>query len=139
MVRQKLVEVVETLDFESVRLRELFSFTLDQTIGFLVNAGALKNEAYCNKCRSKMDIQKRKKNHDGIWWICRNGKKANCSTKSIRTGSFFENSNLTLPTSLLLLYMWATDFDNKHVVRELDLSPKTVVDWLNMCREICQK
>jgi translation initiation factor 2 beta subunit (eIF-2beta)/eIF-5 len=27
--------------------------------------------------------------------------------------------------------MWANDFDNKQIARELELSPKSVVDWLN--------
>jgi hypothetical protein len=35
--------------------------------------------------------------------------------------------------------MWAYDFDNKQVVRELGLNKNSAVDWMNMCREICEK
>lgn len=138
MVRRKLVEDIEQVNFETIRLKQLFAFTVDEAISFLVSVGALKNEMNCNKCGSKMNVQKQAGKTDGIRWVCRNGKKE-CSKKSIRDGSFFKNANLTLPNSLLLLYMWAYDFDNKNVIHELELSPKTVVDWLNMCREICQK
>lgn len=137
MVRRKLVDVIEEIDFDAIRLKHLFEFTTEDAIRFLVNSGALKNEMNCDKCENKMNIQKRSDRQDGIRWACRNNA-TKCSFKSIRSGSFFENANLSLPVAIQVFYMWANDFDNKHIARELDISEHSVVDWLNMCRQICQ-
>lgn len=137
MVRRNLVDVIEEIDFGSMRLKHLFEFTVEDAVRFLVNAKALKNEMECNKCSGEMNVQKRSKQPEDIWWVCRANNKQ-CSTKSIRSGSFFENAKLSLPISIQFLYMWANDFDNKHIAHELEISEQSVVDWLNMCREVCQ-
>jgi hypothetical protein len=67
MVRRKLVENIEEVNFEVIRLRQLFSFTVDDAIRFLASVGALKNEMRCDKCNSKMNIQKRSRVNDGIY------------------------------------------------------------------------
>jgi hypothetical protein len=66
MVRYQLIEVFEDFDFDALRLKHLFSFTVDEAVSFLVNVGALKNEMKCNKCEKQMKIQKNKKVIDGI-------------------------------------------------------------------------
>ena len=72
---------------------------------------------------------------DGVYWKCSNkvcGKKV-----SIRTNSWFSNSNLTLENSVFLVYFWVYRATEEFVIHELDLSRKTLVDWFNFCREIC--
>lgn len=66
MVRRKLVEDVENFDFESIRLKQLFSVVVEETITFLASVGVLKNEMKCDKCGSEMSIQKRSQVADGI-------------------------------------------------------------------------
>ena len=50
MVRHKLVEDIEEVNFEKIRLKQLFSLTVDDAISFLASVGALKNKMNCDKC-----------------------------------------------------------------------------------------
>jgi hypothetical protein len=134
MVRKSLlVNDYEPIDFSTIRLKDLFMFTIEDSINFFAYNNCLINEMICDNCSNNMNVQKDKYFPDG-----RNNKRQ-CSTKSIRSSSFFKDSKLSMSVSLQLFYMWAQDFDNKQISRELNISPKTIVDWLNMCREICQK
>jgi hypothetical protein len=70
MVRQRLVEEIEKIDFNAIKLNQLFQYDLYDSICFLVWAGALKNEMFCEVCGNQMNVQKRAKLPDGIWvWI----------------------------------------------------------------------
>ena len=58
---------------------------------------------------------------------------------SIRKGSFFEHSHLTISQIIRLIYFWAFEIDKQSfMLRELKIgSQNTVVDWKNFCRDIC--
>ena len=62
-----------------------------------------------------------------------------CSHKkvSIRQGSWFSNSNLTLETIVLLTYFWVYRTEQEFVKHELGISHTTIVDWYNFSREVC--
>ena len=57
---------------------------------------------------------------------------------SIRKGSWFERSNLTLEEILKLTYWWCRDVAQETMRFEVDVSGNTVVDWDSFCREICE-
>ena len=69
-------------------------------------------------------------------WRCQNRQ---CRKKlSIRTGSFFSQSHLTLDTIVKIIYFWAADYSNKQChYLECGVSEKTIVDWYNFCRDVC--
>jgi hypothetical protein len=67
MVRRALIDVTKAIDFDAIRLKQLFEFSVDDAISFLVCAGALKNRMNCDNCGSQMNVQKRSKQPDGIW------------------------------------------------------------------------
>ena len=72
---------------------------------------------------------------DGHCWKCVNSK---CRRRfSIRSGTWFQASHLTLKQVLKVTYFWACDFTNKQCSQECGVSEKTVVDWFNFCRELC--
>lgn len=57
---------------------------------------------------------------------------------SIRKDSFFSASHLSIENILILAYLWAFEVDKQYfLMRELDLSNKSVVDWKQFCRDIC--
>ena len=56
---------------------------------------------------------------------------------SIRQGSWFSNSNLTLETIVLLTYFWVYRTEQEFVKHELGISHTTIVDWYNISREVC--
>ena len=66
------------------------------------------------------------------WW-CRQCK----SRKSIRDGSFFQKSHLTLQKWLLLLYLWARDYPVTDVAEEAEISRSTAIDVFQWLREVC--
>jgi hypothetical protein len=66
MVRKKLVESLKEVNFAGLRLKHLSKFEVNDAVEFLANVGALKNEISCDKCGSKMNVQKRTDSQDGI-------------------------------------------------------------------------
>jgi transposase-like protein len=58
-------------------------------------------------------------------------------TRSIRHGSLIERSKLSLQEFIWILYFWATKTSMTQICIHLNLSEPTVIDWLNIIREIC--
>ena len=72
---------------------------------------------------------------DGYRWRC---PRRQCrSTKSIRDGSLFQQSRLSLKLLLALIYCWCVGMRLTTVCIVLGLSEPTVVDWFNFLREEC--
>jgi len=72
---------------------------------------------------------------DGKNWRCSNKK---CTLKySIRRDSFFEGSKLSIITILKIVYFWSHGYPLEIVVHESGISAKTIVDFYNLCREVC--
>uniref|UniRef100_A0A915DQN6 Uncharacterized protein n=1 Tax=Ditylenchus dipsaci TaxID=166011 RepID=A0A915DQN6_9BILA len=124
-MRRSLVDIIEHPDLDVIRLKYLFALYVEDAMKLLANKKLLKNRVQCTNCQFYMNVVERSERQDGIDWVCRKDKTV-CSSES--GGSFFEKSNLPLRTSLILFCMWANDYDNKQIVKELDLSKSTVVD-----------
>ena len=75
---------------------------------------------------------------EGYVWRCTIKQ---CGYKiSVRAGSWFENSNLTLQQVLKLTYYWVYKTRQDTVRRELKINcEETVVDWYNLCQEVCSE
>nr|KAG5692728.1 hypothetical protein BaRGS_033839 [Batillaria attramentaria] len=65
---------------------------------------------------------------EAIRWLARRG-----------DGSWFEKSKISLPNNILLFYCWHMDLPQVQVSRELEVSTRTVVDWMNFIREVCEE
>ena len=84
-------------------------------------------------CHSTYKQTKDSSYPEGFCWKC-----SQCKTKfSLKKGSWFENSKLSVQSILTLTFFWVNDFSNKQCVLHAQVSPKTVVDWYNFCREVC--
>ena len=57
-------------------------------------------------------------------------------TKGLRSGTFFENSNISLCTAVEIMYWWSINVKQSTVLSEVDISSRTIVDWFNYCRDI---
>ena len=80
-----------------------------------------------------MDERPRRDISDGCSWKCRQ-----CKTrKSIREGSFFSKSKLTLQKWLLLLHLWAVDCPVTSAMDQLAIDSRTGVDIYQWLREVC--
>ena len=74
---------------------------------------------------------------DGYRWRCPN---ANCrKTATIRSGSFFEKSRITLQKWLILLYWWARQYPVSDAEEEAGVSNRMAIDVYQWLREICSR
>ena len=114
--------------------------TQEETIDFLKRKCLLAQNAWCPSCGTAMHWQKCSKLSDGYQWRC---PRSTCRKKlSIRNGSFFSRSHLSLQTWLKLIYFWATDEPVMKVHQQLDrkeCSTKTAIDAFNFLREVCSQ
>ena len=96
----------------------------------------LKNTTPCNICRNGCSISQYGQSvNDKYHWKCANRN----YTESIRNGSFFTRSNLSLAKIILIIYFWAKRIQQNVVIDELELgSNHTIIDWFNFIRDVCE-
>ena len=70
---------------------------------------------------------------DKFCWWC-----SQCKTrKTIREGSFFKKSHITLRQWLLLLHLWAKNSPVTSAAEDLEVSRPTAIDAFQWLREVC--
>ena len=109
-------------------------------IKWLMAEGMMANRRCCPICSEPMHLVNCDDRLDGLKWECRlkdNGKRHKAEI-SVRKGSWFEQSNVTLEEILKFSYWWSQDLDQAQIVHELGLSRRTGVDWDSFCRELCE-
>lgn len=57
---------------------------------------------------------------------------------SIRAGSWFEQSNLSIEEVIKFTYWWSRGLQQWQIKEELGLGSHTAVDWDMFCRELCE-
>ena len=86
-----------------------------------------------SSCGIQMDERPRRDVSDGYSWRCRQ-----CKTrKSIREGSFFSKSKLSLQKWLLLIHLWSTDCPVTSAMEQTATDSRTAVDIYQWLREVC--
>ncbi len=113
------------------------------TIQWLMEQELLASGVRCPHptCGRPMTLQPDKSTSDGYRWQCRRtvkGERRHQRFRSVRCGSWFQKSNLTLAEILQISYFWSQDYSQQQVQHELGLTPKTTVDWYMFHREICE-
>ena len=77
--------------------------------------------------RPRLDVS------DKFCWWC-----GQCKTrKSIREGSFFQISRLTLKQWLLMLHLWAKNDPVTSVADNIEVSRPSAIDAFQWLREVC--
>ena len=124
------------------RYEDLMIRMLDKEmlIAWLMSEGMLTNVRLCPLCSEEMNLVRCTDRSDGFRWECRKqeGGKRHRADTSIRKGSWFEQSNMTLEEILKYTYWWCRDLDQVPIKHELGLSSSTIVDWDSFCREVCE-
>ena len=90
------------------------------------------------ECLSRQDelctVWDRYGNEGEIRWLsCPNCNK----TASIRKGSFFEQSKLTLQKWLLLMHWWARQYPVTDAAVEVEVTEKTAIQVYQWLRDVC--
>ena len=122
------------------RLKDDVLVNISRVICWLIERKLICNSRLCLQCDSQMRLVECSDRSDGCKWECRrqvNGKRHKVEF-SIRKGSWFEGSNLTLEEILKLTYWWCRDVQQETMRFEVDVSGNTVVDWDSFCREVCE-
>ena len=86
-----------------------------------------------HRCNVSMQERSREDVSDGISWYC-----PRCYTrKSIRDGSFFAKSKLSLQKWLLLLHYWVRQTPVTEAMDDAEVNKRTAIDEYQWFREIC--
>ena len=112
----------------------------EMLVHWLMDKELMAKERSCPMCAGEMSLTRCEDRSDGLKWECRkqvNGKRHKTEV-SIRKGSWFDNSKMTLEEILKLTYWWCQDLDQSQIKHELGLAESTGVDWDNFCREVCE-
>ncbi|GBM95020.1 hypothetical protein AVEN_29382-1 [Araneus ventricosus] len=107
-------------------------------IDFCMKMDLIAKEYVCPSCNEKMELSECSTLEDGFIWCCRKyGQNAHHIKRSVRKGSWFECSHLSMPEVLIFTYLFVKKTSNEWIVDELNVSEPTVVDWKSFCREVC--
>lgn len=108
-----------------------------QSVKWCARHRLISNSFMCNRCDVQCSLISRSDISDSKTWYCRGCK----NKKSIREGSWFAKSHLSLYQIVIIVYCWAHDFPQKDIAREANWinSDTTLVDWCNFCRELCEQ
>ena len=106
----------------------------------------LNKERQCDYCRRHLNLchDRREGHTTPVVYRCTNrGCRKRSQYVSIRKGSVFESSNLSLQQILLIINLFTSHITSYEQIRlqsqltETKLSDETIADWLSHCREIC--
>lgn len=122
-------------DSDLYRLLESPKITM---IEWLQEHNLIAKTCACFGCKTRnmhlMRLVVTSKSSDGFRWQCRK------STRSLRWGTWFEGSHLTLQEIILVTYYWCHNVQQQHVRRALQTKNfEAVIDWYHNCRKICME
>ena len=99
----------------------------DFTLSWLKQEGLIASSRICSICGTEMKWVECDDRSDGYVWECRkqrDGKRHRCE-RSIREGSWFEKSNLTIEEVLKFTYWWCQDLKQWQIKQQLGLGSHT--------------
>ena len=103
---------------------------------WLARHGLIRNSVTCPNCHILCVITQQTRQKDGYRWLCGGCRRF---SQGVRSGSFFENSRLTLKHLIQISYFWSWQFPSWLIYEELRLSKKIIVEWMKFHREVCSQ
>lgn len=104
-------------------------------VKFFQKHGLLRDTMECPQCNTGMVIEKTDTCQDQSRFRCQ-GKECRI-TMTVRKGSLFERSHLSLPQLVTILYGWALELPQRQVAYEGCVTERVVGEWYARLREIC--
>lgn len=125
---------------ERINLKHLFALEYEGNAVVLewCMANGLIGKYYeCPVCSREMKLNKCS-GVDGFEWRCHlRGENAHDRRRSIRNGTWFARSHLSIIVVLQMTYMWVYKASNEFIKNEMAVNNHTVIDWKGFCREVC--
>ena len=100
-----------------------------------LSMGLLDSSPTCIKCmlKDRVSTQKNFESADGFCFKC-----LRCKRRfSIRQGSFFSRSNLSIYQIMCLVTLFANRISMTETSVRLNISAKTVIEWFDFFRRVC--
>jgi transposase-like protein len=126
-----------TIMGEDWNLHRIYFETTLSALQWCARRRLIKNSVECPTCQIAKSFIKRNDRGDGYKWRCRN-----ClANTSVRSGSFFSQSHLTLQQIINIIYCRCRDHPQREIAHEAGIfeAGHTIVDWCNFCREVCER
>lgn len=93
----------------------------------------IKNSKQCENCDQPASLIGCNKGIDDKQWKCNT-----CGfISSVRKGSMFETSPLTLQQIIIITYFWAINRPQNFITHQAGVSSETVADWIRFCQDEC--
>lgn len=108
-------------------------------IHFFMNLGLIVKDVVCHRCGKPMKLGNLyRPSVDGYLWQCKvNSKNKHMVEKSIRYGSFFNGSKLSMPSIMIITYLWTLQLPAYYIALEAKVNINTVTEWSQFCRDVC--
>jgi hypothetical protein len=117
---------LSAIDSHSDDVLDLVTFLMDE--GFLVDA------VNCRRCQGNMELEYFNRNEDGVVWRCR---RQDCRRYlSVREGSFFAHSHLSISIQIRLVILFASEATVLSSAKLLGVSRRSVTDYFIECRRM---
>ncbi|KAG8321258.1 hypothetical protein J6590_108634 [Homalodisca vitripennis] len=93
----------------------------------------------CPTCKKLMTLTEETSVREELIWKCQGWDGVKHTTKrSIRRGTWFENSSFSIQDVLLLSYYWYREYPHRTVQYEMQTSSaRIILDWYNFCKGTC--
>uniref|UniRef100_A0A8R1E517 ISXO2-like transposase domain-containing protein n=1 Tax=Caenorhabditis japonica TaxID=281687 RepID=A0A8R1E517_CAEJA len=128
------VVVMSLVDIKSQSDLETGFPTEKSLIEELMKLKIVESEKICSKCGRGMELRTRK---DGYQWRCRKTSGKECSTKTVKDGSWFSKVAMPLRQALKIMICWKMKMTGRQIESLLKVSHVTIADWRSMLREMC--
>ena len=124
--------------FETWGLMELGAQLIDTDacVRWLAERALIRNNLVCGTCRSPCRIHLQRDSPDGKRWYC-----GQCNIRtSIRDGSLFAKSKLSLKEIIAIIFCWANDLPQRFIQQESRVTNEcTVGKWCSKLRRQCTR
>ncbi|GFX36670.1 putative transposase-like protein [Trichonephila clavipes] len=95
--------------------------------------------AECSVCEKAMCLIKKDLSDRYIWECQKKGENVHCIKRSVRKNGWFEENKLSM-FEILMLDEYVSEKSNRDFLSfELNISKKTVMDWMSFCTEVCME
>ncbi|GIY92642.1 putative isxo2-like transposase domain protein [Caerostris extrusa] len=116
---------------------ELHTLLTENLIEFCQELKLIASSVMCY-CGEPMAFAPRMERSDGYQWRCKKRKLHNIKF-SIRAGTWFGKSKISIREILWICYMWVYEYSISSMLHECEHTKQTLVEWCSNCQNACQK
>ena len=117
-----------------------YLFDRSYLLSWSMEFGLIASHEKCDICLEDMTLVNTVDGSNSVKWQCRrclNGKRHKCQ-RSIRSGSFFDKSNMTFEEILKFTYWWGQNLTQSQIRNQFGIGLSIAVDWDMLCFEVCE-